>query len=210
MSDTNDPRSLDLCAIGLGQGGGNLAAEWRRRGYRAVVFNTARADLRGLSRAADLDVPKDFQHYIGIEGSDGAGRDPEFGRECIREHAEAIREVVRRDLAGADALLLCAGLGGGTGSSCDALIEVLEPLEIPILAVTTLPADNESGITKVNAVKSANAIVGADLAGRVFLDNERLRERFPDLDIVNYYPTINAKVLGPFDEMNRLNAQPDL
>lgn len=210
MSDTNDPRSLDLCAIGLGQGGGNLAAEWRRRGYRAVVFNTARADLRGLSRAEDLEVPEENQHYIGIEGSDGAGRDPAFGRLCVREHADKIREIVSESLAGADALLLCAGLGGGTGSSCDAMIEVLAPLEIPILAVTTLPADNESGITKVNAVKSANGIVEADLAGRLFLDNERLQERFPDIDVVNYYPTINAKVLGPLDEINRLNGQSDL
>ena len=42
-------RSLDIAVIGLGQGGGNLAAEFARRGYRAMALNTAGCTAAALS-----------------------------------------------------------------------------------------------------------------------------------------------------------------
>lgn len=210
MNDINDLRSLDLCAIGLGQGGGNLAAEWRRRGYRALLLNTARADVRALSHHEGLDVPEKLVLDIGLEGSEGAGKDPEYGMACVRSHADDVRAAVEKHLRGADALLLCAGLGGGTGSALPELVRTLAPLDVPVITVTTLPSSAESGIAKVNAVKTVNALVGADLAGRVFIDNERLVGTFPELDMISYFPAVNARVLAPLDELNRLNRRGDL
>ena len=204
-----DTRSLDLCAIGLGQGGGNLAAEWRRRGYRTMLLNTARSDLSAVGRHEGLDVPDKYRMHIGIGDTEGAGRDPDYGRRCVEHHAEEIREQVSRHLDGADGFLVCAGLGGGTGSSVYALLEVLEPLDVPVIAVVTLPSGAESGITKVNAVRTANALVTAPLHGRVFIDNARLVDAFPDVDIISYYPKVNSKVLGPLDALNRLNRSDD-
>lgn len=208
--DKADSRALDLCALGLGQGGGNLAAEWRRRGYRALLLNTARADFRALGHHEGLDVPSKYTIDIALEGSDGAGRDPEYGRACVRAHADDIRAAVDKQLAGADGLMVCAGLGGGTGSACSELVKILEDLEVPIVTVTTLPSMAESGITKVNAVKAVNHLVSAPLSGRVFIDNERLMEAFPELDVVTYFPSVNARVLSPLDELNRLNRRSDL
>jgi cell division GTPase FtsZ len=209
-SAARDTRSLDLCAIGLGQGGGNLAAEWGRRGHRVLLINTARSDMRALSRHESLAVSAEQSLYIGQEGVEGAGRDPDYGASCVAAKAEEIREAVAHQLAGADAILLCAGLGGGTGSAVYELVKVLEPLEIPVVTVTTLPSEAESGIAKVNAVKSTSQLINAPLNGRVFIDNERLVEAFPDLDIVTYYPQVNARVLAPLDEVNRLNRRDDL
>lgn len=203
-------RSLDLCAIGLGQAGGWLAAEWRRRGYRSLVINTAKSDLRGLmGKQAGLEIPEKEQLYIAIEGSDGAGRDPAYGRRCVRDHEAEIRGAVQRQLNGADALILMAGLGGGTGSAVDELARVLEPLEIPLLVLCTLPSDGESGIAKVNAVRAADAITRMPLAGRFFVDNGRLLEAFPGVDVISYFQKVNARVLQPLDELNRLNARED-
>lgn len=205
-----DPRALDLCAVGLGQGGGNLAAEWRRRGYRSLLLNTARSDLRGLAREGGIDVPESLRLHIGIGTTDGAGKDPDYGAACLREHADLVKASIEEQMKGADALLLCAGLGGGTGSAVAELLRVIESLEIPTISVVTLPAHAESGITKVNAVRTANALVTAPLHGRVFIDNERLVEAFPEVDVVSYYPHVNARVLGPLDALNRLNARTDL
>jgi cell division GTPase FtsZ len=204
-----NPRALDLCAVGLGQGGGNLAAEWSRRGYRSLLLNTARSDMRGLSRDGGIDIPEKFRVHIGIGTTDGAGKDPEYGAACLREHADLVRASIEENLQGADAVLLCAGLGGGTGSAVPELLRLLEPLDIPIISVVTLPAHAESGITKVNAVRTANALVTAPLHGRVFIDNERLVEAFPEVDVISYYPHVNARVLGPLDALNRLNARAD-
>ena len=79
-----------------------------------------------------------------------------------------------------------------------------------MISVATLPADAESGIAKVNAVKTANALVQAPLQGRVFIDNERLVDAFPDVDILSYFPHVNARVFEPLDRMNRLNRDPSL
>ncbi len=57
----------------------------------------------------------------------------------------------------------------------------------------------------MNAVKTVNALVGADLAGRMFIDNDRLMSSFPELDLVSYFPAVNARVLASLDELNRLN-----
>ncbi len=207
---TAEARSLDLCAIGLGQAGGWLAAEWRRRGYRALVLNTAKSDMRGLlGKQPGLEIAEKDQLLISVDGADGAGRDPAWGRRCVREHEEKIRTTVQRQLNGADALLLMAGLGGGTGSAVDELVRVLEPLEIPILVLCTLPSDGESGIAKVNAVRAADAIIRLPLAGRFFVDNGRLLEAFPGVDVISYFQKVNARVLQPLDELNRLNARED-
>lgn len=155
-------------------------------------------------------MPAKYTLDIGLEGPGGAGRDPEYGKACVRAHADEIRAAVEKQLSGADPLLVCAGLGGGTGSVVGELVRVLEDLDVPILAVTTLPSASESGITKVNAIKAVNQLVTSPLSGRIFIDNDRLVEAFPDLDVVSYYPAVNAKVLSPLDEMNRLNAREDV
>ncbi|MFZ9889252.1 MAG: hypothetical protein ACO3JL_17295, partial [Myxococcota bacterium] len=109
MTGTN-PGALHICAVGLGQAGGNLAAEWRRRGHRAVLLNTAQSDVRALGQHDGLGVPSKLVLDIGLGGGEGAGRDPAYGASCLREHADAVRALVERHLAGADCFLLCAGL----------------------------------------------------------------------------------------------------
>jgi cell division GTPase FtsZ len=42
-------KALEIVTVGLGQAGGNLAAEFARRGYRALALNTASSDLSTLS-----------------------------------------------------------------------------------------------------------------------------------------------------------------
>src|SRR5688572_31631151 len=147
-------RSLDIAVIGLGQGGGNLAAEFARRGYRAMALNTARTDLSALSlgKANQPGLSEAQRLYIGIDGYDGAGADLNYGRQCVAESAERIREAVARHTEGADVVMITAGLGGGTGSAVSELVKVLGSLELPITTLTTLPGDQESGIAKVNAV----------------------------------------------------------
>jgi hypothetical protein len=86
-------RALDIVAVGLGQAGGNLAAELSRRGYRAIAFNTAASDLSTLS-SRGLSLPEEQRVYIGIDGHDGAGSDASYGRECVRAHASEIRDRV--------------------------------------------------------------------------------------------------------------------
>jgi cell division GTPase FtsZ len=206
-----DGRSLDLAFVGLGQAGGNLATEFHRRGYRAVALNTARSDLSALDPGGVFPpLPAERRLYIGIDGYDGAGADPAYGSECVQEHAEQIREAIIREASDADAIILTAGLGGGTGSSVRALVNVLEDLELPLLGLMTIPSDSESGIVKVNAVRAINEIVDAPLLGWIFVDNARLAALNQDVSIADYYGHVNGRVAAPIDALNRLNDREDL
>jgi len=206
-------RSLDIAVIGLGQGGGNLAAEFARRGYRAMALNTARTDLSALSSLGTTTHPalSEAQRlYIGIDGYDGAGADLNYGRQCVTESAERIREAVARHTEGADVVLLAAGLGGGTGSAVSELVRVLESLELPITTLTTLPGDQESGIAKVNAVRAVSDLVKIPDLGLIFADNARLAELHGSVTLDEYFERINEIIVEPLDAFNRLNQREGL
>jgi cell division GTPase FtsZ len=203
-------RSLDIAVIGLGQGGGNLAAEFARRGYRAMALNTARTDLTALGAANHPALSEALRLYIGIDGYDGAGADLNYGRQCVIESAERIREIVARHTEGADVVLLTAGLGGGTGSAVSELVKVLESLELPITALATLPGDQESGIAKVNAVRAVSDLVKIPDLGLIFADNARLSELHGNVTLDEYFERINEIIIDPLDAFNRLNQRPGL
>ncbi|HTV25434.1 MAG TPA: hypothetical protein VMG12_42355 [Polyangiaceae bacterium] len=203
-------RSLDIAVIGLGQGGGNLAAEFARRGYRAMALNTARTDLSALGAANHPALSEAQRLYIGIDGYDGAGADLNYGRQCVIESAERIREIVARHTEGADVVLLTAGLGGGTGSAVSELVKVLESLELPLTTLATLPGDQESGIAKVNAVRAVSDLVKIPDLGLIFADNARLAELHGNVTLDEYFERINAIIIEPLDAFNRLNQRPGL
>jgi cell division GTPase FtsZ len=202
-------RAVEIVAVGLGQAGGNLAAELHRRGYRAMALNTAATDLQALSHASTL-LPEEFRLYIGIEGYDGAGADLAYGRECVTTHAARIRERVAQHAADADVVLLTAGLGGGTGSAVAELIRTLAELSLPTVVLATLPSEHESGIAKVNAVRAINELVKENVLGWIFVDNSRLAKNNGAVSLDRYYPEINKLIMEPLDAFNQLNGRDDV
>ena len=197
-------RGLSIAAVGLGQAGGNLAAEFARRGYSALALNTASSDLSTLS-SDSMSLPEEQRLYIGVDGHDGAGSDVSYGRRCITEHAATIRERVSAHASGADIVLITCGLGGGTGSAVVELVKVLEDLSLPLMVLATLPNSHESSIAKVNAVRAINELVKEHLLGWIFVDNARLAEAHSNLSLDRYYAEINKVIAEPLDAFNHLN-----
>lgn len=205
-------RALDIVAIGLGQGGGNIAAEFGRLGYKAIALNTAHTDLSSLApggnvapRSAESALSRDQCVYIGLDGYDGAGADLNYGRECIRENASRIRDSVRAHAEGADVVILTAGLGGGTGSAVSELVDVLDELELPIVVLATLPGEHESGIAKVNAARGLSELVKRRPYGWIFADNQRLAQNHGSVSLDRYFEAVNQVIVAPLDALNRLN-----
>ena len=197
-------RSLEIVAVGLGQAGGNIAAEFHRRGYRGLAFNTAQTDLSSLG-ASRLTLPESQRIYIGLEGSDGAGSDTHYGTECVTENADRIRKAVEEHAVGADVVALCAGLGGGTGSCIAEMTRVLEDLSLPVVILTALPHHHESGIAKVNALRAIRDLSATPAYGWVLIDNARLAQGHQDVPLDSYFETINREIVEPIDIFNRLN-----
>ena len=206
-----EDRALDIAVIGLGQGGGNLAAEFFQLGYRALALNTALTDLSALGDGDERAVvPPEHRVYIGIDGYDGAGGDLNYGRECIRENAERIRKAVSEFAEDADVVLITAGLGGGTGSSASELVETLAELELPLIVLATLPTEHESGMAKVNAVRGVSALIKQRGIGWVFVDNSQLARGHSNVTMDRYFETINSVIVAPLDALNRINHDREL
>ena len=204
-----DISGLNIFVVGLGQAGGNLATEFFRRGYNCVALNTAYTDLATIAPGIYEGIPDGRRMYIGLNGEDGAACNPMYAHECLLEHARDIRNFVRREAEDTDLVLICAGLGGGTGSAVASLIDVLQSEDLPIMTMLALPAGHESPMAKSHALVAMDEVCKRNIASCILVDNERLTALNPDLSILNFYREINAKVIEPIDSMNGLNGRLD-
>jgi cell division GTPase FtsZ len=193
-------RSLEIVVLGLGQAGGNIAAEFHRRGYRALAFNNAKTDLTALG-----SLPDAHRIHIGLGAGSGAGSDVEGGRECIAAHADRIRAAVSEHAASADAVVVAAGLGGGIGSCAPEFIALLRDQGVPIVALTTLPHHYESGVAKIDALYAIRDLADHPPLGWALIDNAKLARLHHDLPIHAYFEAINRAIVDPLDVFNRLN-----
>ena len=94
--------------IGVGQCGNNLAQAFHRIGYRRVLLvNTAQTDLDAI----EDQIPK-----LPID-KQGAGKDPAVGKARVEAKATEIRNGMLREFGeDFEKIIVCLGLGGGTGS----------------------------------------------------------------------------------------------
>lgn len=198
--------AVDIAVVGLGQAGGHLAAEFYQRGYPAIALNTARSDLNGLNEQGVFPaLPEERRLFVGMEGSDGAGSDPSFGAASLEQNRDAIRDAVRQTTEKASLVVVCAGLGGGTGSAVKTLLEMLNDAP-PVIALLTLPSDNESSLTKLNAMRAVQEVVQLDCAGWLLFDNGRLASTHQNVALIDFFSHINSEIVAPLDAFNRINA----
>lgn len=192
--------AIRFVAVGLGQCGGNIANAFAQRGYRAFAVNASAADMERLSH-----IGSEARLSISVEGGDGAGKDPELGASSVWFHSAMLRERIGSSLSGDEVLLVCAGLGGGTGSAAAALIEALKPLGTLMAALVTVPAKHESGLCKVNAVRAVDGLIGADLDGLLVVDNQRVLEQFAEHQMDRYLSAANERIVEMVDRVNSIH-----
>lgn len=173
---------MKLALVGVGDAGGRIVnrilaheAETGRdfTHGNTLVVNTAPTDFE-----TGQHVPEDRQLLIGdttrkVNGG-GVDGDLDLGvtvaKRDLNEIQRAFDDLEMYDM---DAVLLVAGLGGGTGAGAGAV--VLEALtavfEKPVYALGVLPADDEGPEPALNAARSLKTVVPtADNV--VLFDNE--------------------------------------
>ena len=192
-------KSIEIGVVGLGQCGGNLGYEFYQRGYKVVCLNTSQNDLRALP------IPEEEKLYIGLFGRDGTGQDVVLGRRYLEDNSSKITELIGDRLSNSDHLLLTAGLGGGTGSNITTLITILKELRKPISLFLTLPRDIEGSIAKVNAVKAIDEVRESGSISYILLDNQKIFEFLPKVNLASFYEETNRTVVDIFDEINSIS-----
>ncbi|MFK8214162.1 tubulin/FtsZ family protein [Haloferax volcanii] len=191
---------MKVLCFGMGQAGGNVLDALLRYEQRtnadyvvdAVAYNTASADLRGL----DL-VPEENRILFGADevSGHGVGADNELAAELAeRDSRQLLRGTDGAPTSTADAFLIFAGLGGGTGSgAAPVLAKHLNRIyEQPIYGVGILPAADEGALYSRNAARSLRAFV--DVTDHVFaFDNGAWAESGED--VAQAHDTMNEELV---------------
>lgn len=119
--------------LALGSGAGHALNHLVRTGGLASPGIAVNTDVQDLRRSL---APTKLQLGSQIVRGLGCGGDPEVGR----DGALADRAALEAALAGADLVVVVAGLGGGTGSGAAPVVcTVAADLGVKVLAVVTLP-----------------------------------------------------------------------
>ena len=142
--------------VGVGQCGNNIAAAFHRIGYRRVLLlNTAQTDLDSIAdEIAKLSIDKQ-----------GAGKDPVVGKGRVEAKSTQIRNGMLREFGeDFEKIIVCIGLGGGTGSGGGPeVIELAKDIikarggdpAKDVIVITTLPDPNVDGPRQCfNALKA--------------------------------------------------------
>ena len=196
---------LKLGFLGIGQCGGNIANEFAKIGYKSIAINTSSTDL------SKLDHIHETNQLLISTGIQGAGKNPEFGKQALEEHIEdvmhLISQVFDEDM---DMLFVCAGLGGGTGSGIAPLLtQILTEQGQDTGMVVTIPSQMESPKVKIVALTAFEELSqNADLGTVFVVDNSKTTNLPSTMGIQTKYNIVNENVARKLHAINEISTMP--
>lgn len=156
--------------IGVGGGGSNAVNHMIEEGVNGVEFIVANTDVQALDKSkADIKI------QIGpkLTGGLGAGSNPERGTKAAEESAEDIAAA----LAGADMVVITAGMGGGTGNGAAPVVaRIAKEQGALTVAVVTRPFKWEGPKRGRFAAEGLQAL-SESVDSLIVITNERLKDR---------------------------------
>jgi len=205
---------MKLVVVGFGQCGGRLADEFARlnrraRGQRGIeivpgafAVNTDAADLSGLQT-----IRADYQHRILIggrrTGGHGVGKINELGADVAKEDGDKVVDALRtaHRFFETDAILLIAGVAGGTGSGALPIVTQMMKdryLDKPVYSLAVLPFTHEEETEERTIYNAATCLKSLyPVADAIFLaDNQRFVRK--DFSLRNNLAKINTLIVDPF------------
>jgi len=197
LPDNTAESALNCAFIGLGGGGGKLAKAFLDLGFnKTILVNTTEKDQPD-------DVEED--HFLLIPGADGVGKNVELGTAVLEENSALVEDALRTKVGNVDWIFVCAGGGGGTGSSAacltDSLNRHLKSVQGSgrVVYIVTTPSAQEL----LNpTIKSNSEYLVSSISEQphIILDNEKqLKLLRGKVGMLGMYPAANkafAKMLG--------------
>ncbi len=193
--------------IGFGQAGGKLVdmflAQDRKLGstsFRGIVINTARTDLMGIK-----NIPMEDRLLIGqtmVKGH-GVGTDNVTGAKVAADEIDTIISAIdRRGTHDIDAFVVCAGLGGGTGSGGSPVLcrHLKRIYREPVYAVGVIPAPEEGRLYSLNAARSLSTLVN-EADNVIVFDNSAWKN--DGESVKSAYERLNEEIVRRFGVLFR-------
>lgn len=193
---------MNVAVVGVGRAGGRIADAFRSvDGWpcsdpieASFAIDTSKAYLRDLSA-----VPNKNRLLVGKDRAKGhgVGADNELAATIAEESRDVVVDTIDDAVIDrVDAVLVVAGLGGGTGSGAAPVItdQLSETYPVPVYGLGVLPDRREGDIYTLNAARSYLSFV--DVAEHLFLfDNDAWRRE--DVPNDEYYAQLNEALVMP-------------
>lgn len=195
---------MKLALVGVGGAGGRLVEHLRRvetetdrvfSSDNVLAFDTAKSAFEQYTH-----IPLDRHVLIGdthpaIQGQ-GLDGDVDLGVRVAQEDMDEIhREFDKLNIPVVDAIVVAAGLGGGTGGGIGPVLleNIVSVTEKPVYAVGVLPDGGESDQVAVNAARSLPSFVErAD--NFLTFDNDAWHTSNSEQSLEESYETLNDKL----------------
>ncbi len=166
----NDVESgVDIRVFGVGGGGNNAVNRMIASNIKGVEFIAVNTDRQALGRCSATR-----QICIGEQTTrgNGAGADPEKGKNAAEESAEEIKAAME----GADMVFVATGMGGGTGTGAAPVVaRIAKELGVLTVGIVTKPFKFEGPRRMAQAERGINEI-SKYVDSLVVIPNERLKE----------------------------------
>lgn len=199
-------KSLKIGVVGSGQAGSRLASEFYKKGYDAVVLNTAEQDLKFI------EVPEKNKLLLQY-GLGGAAKSLEIGSAAAQEHQEKIMQLVNNQLADAQVLLFTTSLGGGSGAgSVEVLVDILSSTNKPLMVLVVLPGESDDAQTKANALETLAKLTKyaqqKKVNNLIVVDNAKIEVLYKDVSQMDFFNVANRVIVEPLDVFNTMSMAP--
>lgn len=163
--------------MGVGGGGCNAVNYLYAQGVKDITFLVCNTDKQSLERSS---VPAKLQLGPGL----GAGGRPEVAQEYAEQNRDRIKEALND---GTKMLFLTAGMGGGTGTGASSIVaSVARDMDILTVGIVTIPFAFE-GPKKIKKAMIGVAQLADNVDAILVINNEKLREIYPDLNMLNAF-----------------------
>lgn len=175
IANFHTPRIIKV--IGVGGGGGNAVAQMYRDDIKEVRYLVTNTDAKAL---ADNVVPSHLQLGSGL----GAGGNPDIGRKYAEE---SVNEIIGQLDDETKMVFITAGMGGGTGTGASPIIaREARKKGILTVGIVTIPFLFERE-RQIDKALDGLEILAKEVDAMLVINNERLREIYPDIDIINAF-----------------------
>ena len=159
---------VNIKVIGVGGGGNNVINRMVRTETKGVEFIAINTDIQVLEKSSAT-----IKLQIGekLTNGQGAGANPEVGRQSAEESRRQIAEV----LESTDMVFITAGMGGGTGTGAAPIVaDIAKEQGVLTVGVVTKPFKFE-GPRRMRQAEAGIEELREKVDSLVIIPNERLK-----------------------------------
>lgn len=187
--------------IGLGQGGGRIAAELSRFGHPTFLMNSSKSDMEEHKQLipAERRIVTKSSEYPELEGTD---KNAQLGYQIAVENKDSYKKLaLSPEVQDAEFVWVCVSLGGGTGNGALAVaLKMLSVVranralpggKIPLGVICSLPSSDERGSSFRNNALAGIALIQQyinenKMGVALVIDNEKIKDYYAKEPLTTY------------------------